>query len=210
MRPAAILLAVVFGLVCRTAFGQGAGEPVAHLGVCSPTEDAARPACLDDPSRRLAQSERPTLPGNDWLVSETTSPVDYSPIVIATTLSRETSDKSSIQLSIYCRGGRTELVVAGPAILHSAKEYAIAYRINDDPPVQTAAATPSFGTGAAFRGDVVRLLQLLPEEGEIVIRLSPRTGAVQEGRFSLGGLRSVREKLATACKWPRAIARPHN
>jgi hypothetical protein len=146
----------------------------------------------------------------NWLVSETVSPVDYSPIVIATALSRGTSDKSSMQLSIYCRVGRTELVVAGPAILRSAEQYALAYRINDDPPVLTATAAPSFGAGAAFRDDVVRLLQLLPEEGEIVVRLSPRTGAALEGHFSLGGLRSVREKLATACKWPRAIARPHS
>ena len=38
-----------------------------------------------------------------------------------------------------------------------------------------------FGAGAAFKGDVVRLLQSFPEEGGITVRLSPRTGATREG-----------------------------
>jgi len=206
MRAAANSLVVVFGVVCRITFAQGANEPA---GSCSLTEDSVRPECLDSPLRRLAQLERSASQGNNWLVSETASPVDYSPIVIATTLSRGTSDNSSMRLSAYCRGGRTELVVAGLAILRGVEGYALTYRINDDPPVQAAAIASSFGTGAALK-DGARLLQLLPEDGEIVVRLSPRTGAAQEGHFSLRGWRSVRDKLAMACKWPRAIARPGN
>ena len=56
-----------------------------------------------------------------------------------------------MQLSIHCRAGRTELVVAGPTVSRSAEEYLISYRVNDNPPVQLPAAPPSFGTGAAFR-----------------------------------------------------------
>ena len=115
-----------------------------------------------------------------------------------------------MQLSIHCRAGRTELVVTGPALSRSGEDYAISYRINDNQPVQLAAAPPSFGTGVAFTGDVVRLLQSLPDEGEIAIRLSTRTGAAQEGYFLLGGLKMVREKIAAACKWPQAVARPRN
>jgi hypothetical protein len=115
-----------------------------------------------------------------------------------------------MQLSIYCRGGRTELVVAGPAVRRTSADYAISYRINDDQPVQLAAGSPSFGTGAAFTGDVVRLLQSLPEEGDIAVRLSSRVGAAQDGKFSLGGLKRVREKVAAACKWPHAVAKPRN
>ena len=130
-------------------------------------------------------------------------------MVVATTFSRGGSDGPSMQLSIHCRGGRTELVVAGPAV-RSGEDYAISYRINDDQPVQLAAGSRSFGTGAAFTGDVVRLLQSLPEEGDIAVRLSTRTGAAQEGHFVLGGLKVVREKVAAACKWPRAVAKPAN
>ena len=86
----------------------------------------------------------------------------------------------------------------------------ISYRINDGQPVQLAAGSPSFGTGAAFTGDIVRLLQSLPENGHIAVRISARGGAAQDGRFSLGGLKTVREKLAAACKWPSAVAGPRN
>ena len=91
----------------------------------------------------------------------------------------------------------------GPAVSGRGEDYTISYRVNGGQPVQTAAGTPSFGTGAAFKGDVVRLLQLLPEEGEVAVRLSPRAGAAREGNFSIGGLKIVREKLAAACKWPQ-------
>ncbi|WP_245283714.1 hypothetical protein [Bradyrhizobium sp. URHD0069] len=183
---------------------------MAQLRACSLLERAARLECLEKLSRSIAPPAHAAPGGDNWVVSETTSPVDYAPIVTATTFSRGGSDGSSMQLSIHCRGGRTELVVVGPGVSHSGKDYAISYRIDDDRPVQLAAGSPSFGTGAAFTGDVVRLLQSLPEEGDIAVRLSTRTGAVQDGHFLLGGLKMVREKLAAACKWPHAVARPRN
>jgi hypothetical protein len=113
-----------------------------------------------------------------------------------------------MQLSIYCRNGRTELVVTGPAVTRKGEEYAISYRINGDQAVQLAAGSPSFGTGAAFQGDVVRLLQSLPEQGDIAIHLSSRTAAALDSSFSLGGLKIVRDKIAAGCKWPHAVASP--
>ena len=163
-------------------------------------EREERLECLDNLSRNIAPA-RPAPETDNWIVSETTSPVDYKPIVIATALSREGSNGSSMQLSIRCRGGRTELVVTGPALSRGGDGYTISYRINDGQPVQIAAAPPS-GTGVAFTGDVVRLLQSLPEEGEVAIRLVARAGATQEAHFPLAGLRMVRERLAAACKWP--------
>jgi hypothetical protein len=211
MKTAAIPLAVAFGVASRIVFAESASDPMAQLRACSLMERAERVECLEQLSRNIAPPARPVPPGGDnWVVSDTTSPVDYMPIVTATTFSRGGSDGSPMRLSIHCRGGRTELVIAGPAVSRGSAEYAISYRINDDQPVQLAAGPPSFGTGAAFTGDVVRLLQSLPEEGDIAIRLSTRTGAAQEGHFLLGGLKMVREKLAAACKWPRAIARPRN
>jgi hypothetical protein len=210
MKIAAIPLAVAFGVVSRAVFAESASDPIEQLRACSLMERAERVECLEQLSRNIAPPARPVLVGDSWVVSETTSPVDYMPIVTATTFSRGGSDGSPMQLSIHCRGGRTELVVAGPAVSRSSTEYAISYRINDDQPVQIAAGPPSFGTGVAFTGDVVRLLQSLPEQGDIAVRLSTRTGAAQDGHFLLGGLRMVREKLAAGCKWPRAVARPRN
>ena len=206
MKTAAIPLAVAFNVAGAIAFAQGASDPMAQLRACSLMERAERLECLDNLLRNIAPT-RPVPGADNWIVSATTSPVDYMPIVTATTFSR---DASSMQLSIRCRAGRTELVVAGPIFSRSREDYAISYRINDDPPMQLAAAPPSSGTGVAFQGDVVRLLQSLPEEGKVAVRLVTRTGAAQEGHFLLGGLEMVREKLAAACKWPHAAAKSRN
>jgi hypothetical protein len=208
VKKAALPLAVLLDAAYSMAFAQGASDAMAHLRACSAMEPAVRQECLETMPRTIAQS---AAAGSDnWVVSETTSPVDYSPVVVATTLSRGGSDSATMQLSIHCRGGRTELVVTGPAVSRSAEEYLISYRVNDDPLVQLPAARQSFGAGAALRGDVVRILQSLPDEGEFAVRLSPRTGVASEGHFLLGGLKTVREKLAAACKWPHAVARPRN
>ena len=210
MKTAVIHRSVAFGVASRVVFAESASDPMAHLRACSLMERAERLECLENLSRNIAPPARPAPGGDNWIVSETTSPVDYAPLIAATTFSRGGSDGSSMQLSIHCRGGRTELVVAGPAVSRSGEDYAISYRINDGQPVQLAAGSPSLGTGIAFRGDVIRLLQSLPEEGDFAVRLSTRTGAAQDGHFLLGGLRMVREKVAAACKWPHAVAKPRN
>nr|WP_245928342.1 hypothetical protein [Bosea psychrotolerans] len=149
-----------------------------------------------------------TRAGDDWVISETTSPVDYAPIVTATALSRDNAGRALAQLSVLCRGGRTEMVVGGPALASGDTDYDLSYRLNSGQPVRVAAGRASLGTGIAFRGDVVSLLQSLPEEGELAIRLSARSGAVHDGHFSLRGLKAVRSKVAAACNWPRQAAKP--
>lgn len=206
----AIPLSVAFEVASGIVLAQGAADPMAHLRACSLMEHAERLQCLDKLSRDIAPPDRPARGDDNWIISETTSPVNYAPIVSATALSRGGTDGPLMQLSIHCRGGRTEVVISGPAVSSSSTDYAISYRINDGQPVQLAASPPSFGTGAAFPGDVVRLLQSLPEEGHIAVRMSNRSGAAHDGSFLLGGLKTVREKLAAACKWPHAVARPRN
>lgn len=149
MKAAAVSLSVALTVASGAAFAQSASDPIAQLRACSLLERAERLECLENLSRNIAPPVRPALGGDNWIVSETTSPVDYTPVVAASTFSRGGSDGSSMQLSIHCRAGRTELVVAGPAV-RSGEDYAISYRINDDQPVQLAAGSPLFGTGAAF------------------------------------------------------------
>jgi hypothetical protein len=205
----AIFLSIAFETVSRLAFAQGGDDPMAHLRSCSLMERAQRMECLDRLSRDIGPSDRSVRGADNWIISETTSPVNYTPIATATALSRGGPDGSSMQLSIHCRGGRTELVVAGTSI-YGGEDSAISYRVNDGQPVQLAATSPSFGPGVAFTSDVVRLLQSLPEEGHIAIRISTRSKVAQDGHFLLTGLKAVRERLAATCKWPHAVARPRN
>lgn len=170
MTAAAIPLSAVFGLASTLAFAQGT----------PPT--------------------RPAPGAANWIVSETTSPVDYTPVVVATTYSRGAPDSPPMQLSIHCRGGRIEMVVAAAALSRSGEEYTLSYRINGGPPVQRPAGAALSGPGAAFRDDAARLLASLPDGGELSVRVIARQGGAQEGRFSLDGLGRVREKVVAACK----------
>jgi hypothetical protein len=183
----AIPLSIALQVVSGIALAQGATDATGALGPAHPA------------------------PGTDnWIISATTSPVDYKPIVTATAFSRDGANGAPMHLSIHCHSGRTELVVAGPGFERNRDSYAISYRINGNPPVTLAGASPSSGTGVAFTGDVVGLLQSLPEEGEVAVRLVTRTGAAQEGHFLLAGLKWVRTRFAEACKWPQSAAKPRN
>jgi hypothetical protein len=205
----AVFLAVAFKAVTGVALAQGAADTSAQLRICSLMEREERLKCLDKLSRDIAPKDR-SEGGDNWIISETTSPVNYAPIVVASAFSRGSSDGSSMQLTIHCRGGRTELVVSGPAVSSSSSDYTISYSVNDGKPLQLAAGSPSYGTGAAFTGDVVGLLQSLPEDGHIAVRITTRSNANLNGKFSLGGLKTVREKLAAACKWSDAVAKPNH
>jgi hypothetical protein len=206
----AVFLAVAFKATIGVAFAQGAADPAAHLRACSLMEREERLKCLDKLSRDIAPAGRSEGAVDNWIISETTSPVNYAPILTATAFSDGSSDGASMQLAISCRGGRTEMVVSGPAVSGGGADYTISYSVNDGKPLQLPASSPSYGTGAAFTGDVVRLLQSLPDEGHIAVRISTRPNANLNGNFPLGGLKTVRDKLAAACKWPYAVAKPHN
>ena len=203
MRTAAIPLSVVaVGVAGAVAVAQGVSDPMEQLRACSQLERAERLECLERVSRSVSPPARPAAGADNWVISETTSPVDYTPMVVATTYSRGGPDATPLQLSVHCRGGRTDLVVGGVTLPRGGEEFTIAYRINAGQPVQVPAGAAPSGAGVAFRGDVVRLLASLPDEGEIAVRVFNRQGAV-DGSFSLNGLKVVREKVAAACKWPR-------
>ena len=215
MKPAALSLPVLLAAAGGVSLAQGADDPLVQLRACSLLERSDRLECLDRLSRAIAP---PSRNGNDeadnkaagWIVSQTTSPLDYSPIATATTISRAAAGGPPMQLAIRCRYGRTELAIAAPAMAARAEDYVISYRVNGGQPVQIAAAAPAFGVGIAFKGDPTALLLSLPSEGELVVHLAPRLGAAQEAAFSLSGLGAVRGKIEATCKWPHAVANPNN
>ncbi len=189
---------------------QAANQPTVQLRACSQMESAARSQCLDASSRPTAPSPRLALAGDGWVISETTSPVDYSPIATATTSSLEVAGGSPMRLSIRCRGGRTELTVAGPAITGPGNGYFISYSVNGGRTVQLAGLVPAFGDGIAFKGDVVALLQSLPGEGELVTSVFSVSGKAGDAVFSLNGLENLRARIGATCRWPHAIAKPND
>lgn len=205
--PLVVAIAVINGVAQAQGVEDPMTDPMAQLRACSQLEREARLECLDKLSHAAAPARREASKADRWTISETTSPVDYSPIATATT---SDSGDSSVKLSIRCRGGRTELSFAGPAISGRGDGYVISYRINDGAPVQVAATVPAAGSGVAVAGDVVRLLQSLPDNAVLAVHLSRGAGAAHDATFSLAGLDAMRARMAAVCKWPLAVARPSN
>lgn len=211
MRLAALLWGLAIGVASMAAWAQGeAGDPVEQLRACAKLETAERLQCLERLSRDISPppaAPAPTPPAaadDGWLVSETTSPVDYTPVIIAT---RNARGGSAMQLFINCRGGRVELALA-IAELARGEVPAVSYRLNDGALLPVPSGVSSSGSAVAFGGDAVRLLASLPEEGTIAFRVSTRQGTTYDGEFTLNGLKAIRTKVAAACSASAPVASP--
>lgn len=223
MKLAAACLGVALGsaslgALTQGVLAQGAGDPMDKLRSCSQLPQAERLQCLEKLSRDMA-TPPPTSPSeaarnpassatapraaDNWIVSETTSPIDYSPIATATASSGARPD-DTMQLSIRCRGGRMDLVIANPALVRRNEDYVVSYAVNDEPPANVAAAAPASGPGIAIKGDVARLLTAMPDQGLVVFRVVARPDATIEGRYALPAMKAVLTRLATPCKAPPA------
>jgi hypothetical protein len=166
----------------------------------APAPPAAPPAAAAIPPPTPAPA--PTPSAGKWIVSETRSPIDYSPVAIATASSSPGPD-SALHLSIQCRGGRTEMVIRSAPLTRRAEDHVVSYVINDGPPVAVTIGLSSSGSGIALKGDVAGFLSSLPAEGAIAFRVADRQGEELEGRYDLSGIKALVARLAGPCKWPR-------
>lgn len=210
MKPAAACFPVALALAGGSAMAQAAGDPMDKLRACSTLSDAERMRCLDRLAREIApQSARPqpsssaagSATQDSWIVSETTSPLDYSPVVVASATARGAPGGSGLKLSIACRRGTTSMMLGDAGVLPPGDVYTVSYAVDGGAPTTLTAAAAASGTGMAIAGDVVRLLLSLPGQGEITFSIVGRQGVKVEGRYSLDGLRTVRERIAVPCRW---------
>jgi hypothetical protein len=143
-------------------------------------------------------------PDTNWLVSETTSPVDFTPLLTAMTRLPSSMKHAPNTLAIRCRGGRTELLVrtGGTWRVSRAREVQVEYQINDQPSVSLAWTASADGKTAIYKDDPVGLLRSLPEAARLKINVLDEPDPSHEATFPLAGLDAVRGKIAAACKWP--------
>ena len=163
-----------------------------------------RSKCVDELLQEVAPA--PAQPrGPNWIISETTSPVDYRPQIAALTTARASSQDAPSSLAIHCRARRTELIISttGSWKQGAVSEVKVVYRINDEPSVEQRWRTAEAGRSLAFPGDVVRFLRSMPDSGQILVKVYVGKGPPNESTFQLVGLDPVRRKIAAACKWPQ-------
>jgi hypothetical protein len=139
-----------------------------------------------------------------WVVSETTSPVDYSPLITAVIQSTSSVKDAPNTLAVRCSGSRTELLLRTEGAWHAsrASEVQVDFQINDQPSVRLQWTVSADGKTASYKGDAVGLLRSLPEGARLNISVFDRQGLGPEAKFRLTGLDSVQKKIGLACKWP--------
>jgi hypothetical protein len=174
-------------------------------GAASPTATVLpeKPAAVspDRPARAVDSRSKPA--DTDWIVSETTSPVDYAPLTTAAIRLPVSVKDAPTTLAMRCRGRRTDLLVRTEGIwrVSRAGEVQVDYQINDQPAVRLAWTASTDGKTASYKDDAAGLLQSLPEGGRLKISVRDGPGPSHEATFQLAGLDVVREKIAVACKW---------
>ncbi len=172
---------------------------------CFQSVRAAQVECLEnmshEPSTGSAQNQSADTA---WVLSETTSPVDYSPLITAVIRSTSSVKDAPTTLAVRCRGLHTELLLrmAGTWPASRASEVQVDYQINDQPFVRLQWTVSADGKTASYKDDAVGLLRSLPENARLKISVFDRQGLGQEATFQLTGLDSVRKKIGLACKWP--------
>lgn len=199
---AAAVLASLSQAVCAQA-----GDAVDRLKACSQFDGMERLKCVDELLGEIAEppDSAPTQ-GPNWIISETTSPVDYRPQIGALTTARVSSQDSPSSLAIHCRAHRTELIISTTGSWKQVPggDVKVVYRINQEPAVEQRWKTAESGRSLAFPGDVVRFLRSMPDGGRILVRVYAGKSQPNENTFQLIGLDSVRRKIATACNWPQS------
>jgi len=195
-----------------TSVGRAAAEKPSATAALAKPAGAASPAATvlpekpaavspDRPARAVDSRSKPA--DTDWIVSETTSPVDYAPLTTAAIRLPFSVKDAPTTLAMRCRGRRTDLLVRTEGIwrVSRAGEVQVDYQINDQPSVRLAWTASTDGKTASYKDDAAGLLQSLPEGGRLKISVRDGPGPSHEATFQLAGLDAVREKIAVACKW---------
>jgi hypothetical protein len=144
--------------------------------------------------------------GKGWLVSETTSPRDFSPLFVAKlyALPPVAADAPET-LVLRCRNQRTEMSLGANGVWRALRGGSVEVVISPDQP----AARPMRwrlavdGRTAIMPDDPVELVRGLGG-GRASISVTDDAGRITSAIFNLAGIDTVRAKLANSCRWPNA------
>src|SRR5450631_4106357 len=181
-----------------------ADKPTVAVSSDKPAASPEKPTTPNPPSKIVDLPPKP--PVTRWVISETTSPVDFTPMTTAAIRVPVGTRHAPDTLAIRCRGKGTELLVrtGGSWRTSRADEVQVEYRINDHPPVRLPWTISADGRTASYKEDSIKLLASLPDGAQLKISVFNGTAPRFETIFPLAGLDAAREKIAAVCKWAAA------
>jgi hypothetical protein len=206
-----LLAGLALASINQESKAQPADDTVTRIRACLRYEGTAREACFDALWRELTREASltglpPVRRADDWIVSATMSPVDYSPQITATKITRKTSGNAPSLLTVGCRSQRTEISLGTTGAWKPLRgdDVQVAYRLNSQQEVQERWTASTAGHAATLRGDAARLLGLMSDPGQFGVRVQDGSGPTPSATFDLAGVDAVRKKIDTACKSPPA------
>jgi hypothetical protein len=140
---------------------------------------------------------------SNWVVSETTSPVDYSPLLTAVIRPMSSSPGGPVSLAIRCRGGQTGLLIRTERTWHATHRNALPvdFQIKDQSTVRQNWTLSTDAKVASYADDAVELLRSLPDGARLTVSV---TDGAEQATFLLAGWNAIRKRVETACRWPKA------
>jgi len=199
-----------------TAGGAAAADSAAKLSNAVPEPaPASLPAPAAEPPTGAIRSNG-SGPSNDkpagdadWLISETTSPVDYSPLVTAAIRSSSDAKVGSTTLAVRCRAQHTDVSIraTAPWGVPSGNELLIDHQINDRPIVRQPWILSTDGRTATYKNDAIELLGSIPDGATLKVAVADKGNVRRGATFLLTGLSAIRQKVGTACRWPSQTAK---
>ena len=146
-------------------------------------------------------SKKPQIEAS-WSIEESKSPIDDSPQVTGMLFAEGSSALEMMGLTLRCKEKKTEALFAKQfAFFGTNVPLKVLVRINDGKPIETQ-WQPSSNGQAVFAPAAVQFIRGLPDDGKLFIRVTGFDGALVDGSFSLGKVSEIRNKLASACRWP--------
>jgi hypothetical protein len=175
----------------------------------SPAPSAA-PAAAAGPvqTETPKMSQRPARPPESrWVVSETTSAIDYSPLLTAVIRASSGSPGGPVSFAVRCRGGQTTLLIRTEGTWRATRRNVLPvdFQVNDQSTERQTWTLQSDGKIATYADDPVELLRSLPDGGRLSVSVSDGAEAHQQATFLLTGWDTVRARVETACRWPKMM-----
>jgi hypothetical protein len=173
-----------------------------HMGPAAAVPTGAPPVAPAKPS------------SGGWAIGETTSPVDFSPLLVAelrpVTPAR---DGAPAVLTVRCRSARTEISVRAQGTWRPSRagDVDVALQTDGQATAQHLRWLLSQdGRTASLPQDAAETVRAW-SENRVSIAVTDGGGSGGASIFDLSGLETVRARLAAACHWPpsRTEARGH-
>ena len=140
--------------------------------------------------------------GSNWVISETTSPLDYSPLITAVNRSTSQEKDAPASMVVRCRGQRAEVLVGTQGTWRAShvREVQVDYQVDDRPVVRQQWMASEDGKTIRYNDDVLGWLRSLPDGAKLKITVFDWQGPGHEALFQLAGFDVVRNKLELACR----------